>query len=142
METTLCIRDNFESLVTGQKTLADIKCDIPLTCELYLSLHDDLQATGINIQQSLPSIIKLFDPSITLPANISNLTRKVRKIVEKAQREENEAQAFNTIACNSEKKLSDEFAKKNITTQVLLTCSFSDSQDNTIDLEIKHILEL
>nr|XP_006814531.1 PREDICTED: spindle pole body component 110-like [Saccoglossus kowalevskii] len=143
MDVSLRIRDNLESLLSGQKKLVDISCNVPLSYGLYLNLHDDLQKMGINIQQTMPDIIRLFDPDIVLPVKISNLTKRVRRNVEKARKDGKEVQVLSTvIATQSAKCLSAVFAEKSVTPQVLISCSFSASQDNSINLEIKHVLEL
>nr|XP_006814530.1 PREDICTED: myosin-9-like [Saccoglossus kowalevskii] len=143
MDVSLRIRDNLESLLSGQKKLVDISCNVPLSYGLYLNLHDDLQKMGINIQQTMPDIIRLFDPDIVLPVKISNLTKRVRRNVEKARKDGKEVQVLSTvIATQSAKCLSAVFAEKSVTPQVLISCSFTASQDNSIKLEIKNVLEL
>ena len=48
-----------------------------------MTFLNGLAAKQLNIQVTLPSLLVYLDPSVKLTSKISNLTRKVNKIIEK-----------------------------------------------------------
>ena len=121
--------------MSGKTTLVEIGCDVPQTNELLRSLHSGLQTTGTNIQQVLPSVLRLFEPNLNLPSKVSNLVRKVRKKIDRARQEGNEADIMqaNIPITTSIPKLSATFQDKHITPEILKTCSFPQNEDGTIE---------
>ncbi|XP_064600328.1 uncharacterized protein LOC135466649 [Liolophura sinensis] len=71
----------FEHMQEGPQLPPDLanKIDVPITYGLYTKALLRLETRGINIQNNLPPLLKLFDSTIELPNKISNLTRKVKK---------------------------------------------------------------
>ena len=82
----LQILDNLDLILEGEADPPNLPTDIAINCvsyELYSDILNGLAAKQLNIQVTLPSILVYLDPSVKLPSKISNLTRKVKKFIEK-----------------------------------------------------------
>ncbi|XP_070564887.1 myosin-2 heavy chain-like [Ptychodera flava] len=144
MDVALRVVDNLSELLARKKSLVDIAAhEIPLSNDLYLSLHQCLQETGINVQQTLPEVILLFEPEISLPSKISNFTKKVRRYLEKARKNDREDEALQETICGQVTiELSGVFSSRKITQETLKSCNFQECTDVPVNLELRHILEL
>lgn len=76
----LKLLDSLDDLLTGVITAQEVCPNIQLTYGVYHVLAEGLVNMGRNVQNTLPSLLQQIDYTCCLPAKISNLTAKVKKI--------------------------------------------------------------